>query len=692
MAVSETHVISSKLVNEARIGYSRVYDKRFQYDGTTYGIPQQFGINGVPQTSENGGLPGFNIGNISFGSAGTLPSDKASDTLQVSDNLTIDAGSNQLRVGFEYLNIAYPTLTPVASRGTFTYGGIYTSIISSVDAETAPAQFLLLPEASTIPGNSAAYNNIGAANTLAASNFPPISDIARSYYGGYVQDDWRVTPKLTLNLGARYEYIGLPNETNGRAGNVVPGATASDGISRFYIPQSQAGNVPANFLTLLAKDGIAFTPVNSNVLSKQNVFNLAPRLGFALQALPRLVLRGGFGVFYQGSESHGLSTSEEANFPFAVSSTYTDANAETPLSPTNAIGTLANGLSNVPLSASSASITALNLEGEAYRAPTTYVMDYNVQAQFQLSQKTVLEVGYVGTSGRHLPTGGSPNAVYQILPPTATRASASFFPDFGTGGTFISRSAASSYNGLQLNVEHRFGNGFSFLANYTYSACLGDYHDLLDSNVGSYRGQYVPGLGIAADWAFCDIQTRNIIHGSGTYELPFGRNKPFLTRGAGALLAGGWVLNSILAVQSGRPTTSIVCSTTNAVAGLNCNALKTGISPYSGPHNVTQWLNPAAYTNPAPATATYTSTAVLGGPPTQALGPPSRRLDFSVFRHFYVSRERYFEFRAEVFNLTNTPNFSQPAVGNFSNAATFGQITSTKDIPRQIQLALKFYF
>jgi hypothetical protein len=284
--------------------------------------------------------------------------------------------------------------------------------------------------------------------------------------------------------------------------------------------------------------------------------------------------------------------------------------------------------------------------------------------------------------------------VSTILPPSANANTNSFYPGFATNGTFIARAAATNYNGIQLNVERRFSEGFSLLANYTYSKCLGDARDMLDNGIGSYRAPYVPGFGIAADYGLCDIDVRQIVHVSGIYELPFGKNKHFLTSGPGAWVLGGWSTNWIFFAQDGQPLT-IPCSTTNA-AGLGCNALKQpGENPYAGHHNAAQFLNPAAFANPPAATAASATVANLGGSPTQVTGPPFRRLNFSLVRQFPAMRETFFEFRAEVFNLTNTPNFGQPGNLTFTNTNTFASISATRDNPndpRELQFSLKYYF
>lgn len=223
---------------------------------------------------------------------------------------------------------------------------------------------------------------------------------------------------------------------------------------------------------------------------------------------------------------------------------------------------------------------------------------------------------------------------------------------------------------------------------------MGDIHDMLDNGVGGFRAPYVAGMGLGADTTLCDTDVRRIVHTSGTYELPFGKGRRFLQTGLANVLAGGWSTNWIFTAQDGQPL-SIACSTTNAT-GLGCFALKVpGQDPYTKSNIVQHFLNAAAFVNPPAATATSASIANLGGPGGQVTGPPFRWFDLSIFRQFPFIHESYFQFRAEAFNVTNTPNFGQPSGTNITNTSTFGQITSTRDNPndpRELQFSLKYYF
>jgi Carboxypeptidase regulatory-like domain/TonB-dependent Receptor Plug Domain len=687
VALSETHIFAPSLVNEARLGYSRVVDIRRQLFADQLGIPAQYGIGGIPQSLGNGGLPTLTFGTLNnLGQPGSLPSNKASDITQASDNLTISRGQHVLRTGVLWENIAYPTSTPSASRGSFGFSGIYTSVVNQTDDTTDRAQFLLNPGAATVAGG---LNNVGGANSVSASSFPPISNLNRWYLGTYVQDDWRASTRLTLNLGLRWEYYAVPTERNNRQSNFMPGSLSDPSVgARLLIPASQAASVPQAFLTLLAKDNIAFVPTTNSGLGVAQKENFAPRFGFAYQATSRITVHGGFGIFYGGYENYGLSLMPAANFPFNIATSYSAANSVTPLTANNSIGTLGNGLTNVPLSASNANLSSITLLGRQYDWKSAYTEGYNAQVQYLLNASTVLKIAYAGSVTRHLESAIGTNTLNTILPANANAQTNSFFPDFARGGSFVIPGASTNYNGLQIDLTRRWAQDLTVDANYTRSKCMGDARDLLDNDIGSYRAPYVPGAGIGFDYGLCDTDVRNIFHASGTYALPFGHGHALLTHGAAADVAGGWSLQGIADVQDGQPLT-VACTTTTA-AGLGCNALKVqGQNPYAGPHNATQFLNPSAFANPA---STATGLGVLGGSPTQVSGPAYRKLDLSLFRQIALVEKSRLEIRAEAFNITNTPSFSAPGSLTFTSPSTFASITSTRDSSRQLQFAAKLYW
>lgn len=689
-ALSETHIFSPTTINEFRIGYSRLHDIRLQYNGNDLtNIPGQFGIQGVPQVPENGGLPLFSLGSLSgLGAPAFLPSNKWSNTLQVSENVTKISGSHSIRTGFEFQDVRFPMISPPDTRGTLTFNGEYTSVVNSTDGSTAAAQLLLTPAASTVPGG---VNNVGGANTVAATNFRPFADYRRTYYGGYIEDNWRATQKLTLNLGFRYDWFAQPNEYFGSQANFVPNVGFAGG--KFLIAQSRASDVPSAFVNLLAANGIAFTPTNGTVWQEAPSNDWGPRVGFAYHAAKNWVIRGGYAIFYGGQEDFGLSQYGANSFPFLVQSSFTAPNAVSPITANNSIGLLENGLLNVPLVSSAASLNGISLIGSQLNWKDPSTQSYNFAIQRQLSPSTIASVTYAGSQTRHLVQNESANEVKELLPPNANKLQYAPYPSFAYGGVYNLPDSNGNFNAFEADIQRHFASGFSILANYTYSKCRTDSRDNLDNDVGGYRAQYLPGFGIGQDYALCDFDVRNIVHLSGTYSLPFGKGKRFLNQpGLVNAVVGGWTTNWILDLQDGQPFT-VGCATTTT-AGLGCNALLvSGQSVIAGPHNVSNWINAAAFANPSAATSIgQANFAPLGGAPTQAVGPGVHNLDFSLFKSFQLSEAKSLEFRAEVFNLTNTPDFSNPSSLNFLNPAQFGKITSTQTNARLIQFGLKFYF
>jgi len=296
-----------------------------------------------------------------------------------------------------------------------------------------------------------------------------------------------------------------------------------------------------------------------------------------------------------------------------------------------------------------------------------------------------------------------------MLPPSADPQSYVPFPDFSRGAEYLATEGSSSYNSLQATFQRRFGAGLSFLGNYTYGKCRTDAPDIfVAGETGGYRAPDLPGFGIQPDYGLCVFDIRQVVHFAGTYQLPFGNGKPFLHASSGVVnqLVGGWSVNWILTLQDGQPFT-IPCAT-STTAAFGCNALFVpGVNPIGGPHNVDQWMNPAAFATPPVATTVgQQDFAPLGGAPGQVVGPGFHRLDLSLFKEFQTSESTRLEFRFEIFNLTDTPNFSvpglsgpgvsvPPGVFDYTNVQNFGKITETRDAPndpRQLQLALKFYF
>jgi Carboxypeptidase regulatory-like domain/TonB-dependent Receptor Plug Domain len=663
-ALSETHIFSASVVNEARIGYSRLHDVRLQLNGNNLSdVPGQFGIQGIPQVPENGGLPRIIIGGLSnLGTGEFLPSDKWSNTLQATENLTKISGSHTIKTGVEFQNIRFPMLTPPYSRGEFDYSGVFTSVVNQNVGTTGRAMFLLTPIAATVPGG---VDNVGGMNQLRANKIAPFADFRRNYYGIYAEDTWRTTSTLTLNFGLRWDYFDRPSEHFNAISNFIPGPDFQGGTLLF--PASRKGEVPLGYITQLALDGISFTPTSDSPWQKSPRKDFGPRFGFAYRAMSNLVLRGGYAIFYGGTETLGLSSYGANSLPFLVQSNFTNPNPQTPNTSDNSIGLLENGLLNVPLNAATATnFSGITLIGGQRDWKDQSSQNYNLFLQYQLGGKTTFKAGYVGSLSRHQLTTISANTVATILPPGTNVVPYRFYPHFGNGGSIQWAWGDSNYNGLQLDMEHRAGNLY-MLGNFTWARCRTNSSEPL---IGGSNAQapYLPGFGL--QYQDClDGGVRRLFHFSGIYDLPFGQGQHFLNKpGITNAVLGGWATNWILTLQDGEPF-NIGCNV-STTAGLGCTALVVpGQGFYTGqslPDN--PFLNTAAFANPPVATTIGQSDyAPLGGEQNQVTGPSFYDLDFSIFKNFRTTERTHLQFRAEFFNLTNTPSFSTPSFTNFSD-------------------------
>ncbi len=704
-ALSETHTFSPSLVNEARLGFNRIHTTRVQPFDNDLGASAQFGIQGVPNGFDNGALGSFFIAGLTtLGSNEFLPSVEYSNTLQFTDNLTKNLGRQSIKVGFEYQHLRFSILQPPAGRGAWSYSGLYTEVPETTGGNTGLAQMLLTPIPGTVAGAS---NYVGGSDDVYASNIAN-TDMYHNYDGAYFQDDIKVTHKFTLNLGLRWEYFGQLGERYGAQSNFLP--SGSSAPSEFLLTKQRC-NTPfsANFLSNAAADNIDIVCSSLPGLGHSQLANFSPRVGFAYQLTPKLVVRSGYGIFYGGFENSVVETYVDFPFQFSLNYPYLVPNAPVTF-PNGSIATLETGLTGIPLSAANVPAAGVSFTGEDFHMKTPYTQGFNFTLQYQLTQNQTAQLAYVGNNVHHLGVYLNANEPNEILPPGLDSFNYSPYPAFPSGFTDTSMAGDSYYNALQANYERRFSAGLSVLANFTYSKCRTDAVDVLNATaLTGFRAAYLPGFGIQGDYGLCDFDIPKVVHVSGGYELPLGHGKQFLNNASGLVngMFGGWSTNWILTLQDGQPFT-VPCSGAATTSGLGCNALEVpGENIIGGPHNVNQWINPAAFTTPPVATTIgQTNYAPLGGAPSQFYGPGFHRMDFSAFKTFPVTEKTKLEFRAEIFNLTNHPNFSPPGFGgngvvpapgslNYLSPSTFGVINSTRDglnDQREIQFALKFYF
>jgi hypothetical protein len=480
--------------------------------------------------------------------------------------------------------------------------------------------------------------------------------------------------------------------------NFIP---SQSGTPEFIIPARRRNNpaLSATFQQLLGANGIKLTYSDEfgSGLGRSQTKNFAPRFGFAYQATGKTVVRGGFGMYYGSFENRGGYPNLGYNYPFQYAFSFSALNNWSPmLYPDNSIGTLDRGLRGVALDPTRVNGRFLDLRGIQFDYQTPYVMGYNFTVQQQLMNNTSLEVGYVASLSRHLESFVGSNHVEQLLPVTQTPQNFIRWRDFARGSSYAGTLGNSHYHSMQTKFTRRFANGLDFLATYTWAKTRTNAGDLLSGgNVGGNRAPWIAGAGPRKEMALAGFHVGHAFTWSGTYELPIGKGRALganMSRLAD-ILVGGWSSNFILTLYGGQPQT-IGCPVGTG-AGTGCYAFLTpGQNLYV--KSVDQWYNPAAFNQPPMVQSIGQSDlSPLGGNRTPVIGPGLRKLDFSIFKTFRVTESKRFEFRAESFNLSNTPAFANPAFTNFLDARNFGRITSTRNNPndaRQIQFALKFYF
>ena len=476
-ALSETHSFSPSLVNEARLGFTRIGSSRVQPFATDLSnIPGKYGIQGVPQVTDNGALGSiFITGLNTLGSNEFLPSVEYNSTAQFTDNMTKIQGKQTLKAGIEFQHLKFSILQPPEGRGYWDFTGAFSEVPENGGGNTGLAQMLIVPINGTVPG---AYNMVGGADGMGASNYAN-TDMGRNYYGFYFQDDWKATSKLTLNLGLRWEYFGQIVENFGAQSNFLP--SGGSGPAQFILTKGRC-NTPLSpdFLAAAKTDNINISCSSIPGLGHSQLTNFSPRVGFAYRITPKLVARGGFGLFYGGFENSVVET--YVDFPFQFSLSYPALTSAQPITFANgAIGTLETGLSAIiPLTSAAAEPSGVSFTGEDFHMKTPYTEGYNLTLQYEITSNQTFQLGYVGNSVRHLGVYINPNSPSEILPPGLNSYAYSPYPDFQNSITYTSMAGDSYYNSLQANFERRFSAGLNLLANFTYSKCRTDASDVLN--------------------------------------------------------------------------------------------------------------------------------------------------------------------------------------------------------------------
>jgi hypothetical protein len=691
LAISESHLFRTSLVNEFRLGYNRINSHRYQFNYNV-DVSGQVGFPGVPFTPINGGLPQLSFGDGSvptLGSPTFLPSVEIQNTYVLSDNLTWVKGKHTLKFGTEIRREEFTIFQPASPRGNEDFGAGFT------DNPANPGT----------GGSGLASFLVGLSDGGSINNLHNV-DYFRPLYSFYGQDDWKVTPKLTLNLGLRYELFTTVKERHDEQGTFDLQNPTNPSI---IVPKGQTLQ-----LTPTLASQITVSPTGSRGLIPVDKNNFAPRIGFAYQLAPETVLRGGYGVFYGGQENGPYSNpSPGFNPPFFVTQNFNSPCGASSANPAlfSTDPNLNNdcavpGLSNAPGDIPGTAGISLGFPATALTDPNTpllfslapslvtpYMQQWNLGIERQLGKDTVLQVTYAGSKGTKLFTFYNGNQADPSPDPAAPFAPRRPVPAIDTGINLFKSDGGSKYHSLQSRLEKRFTHGFSVLVTYTYSHAQ---DNASNANLGSQNNDGFRWFK-HPEWekGNASFDVRHRFTASYIYELPFGKGKAFLGGASGAMqqVVGGWQVAGITTVSSGNwftPQDSAGFSNSDGlqmpdvVANPNAKHCQPGT-----------FFNTCAFVDPA-----LGSFGNAGR--NSILGPGLQIWDFSVFKTFQISERTRLEFRTEFFNIPNHTNFllskSGPQQSNNSTVfdssgsnPSYGFLTAARP-PRQIQFALKLSF
>ena len=486
-----------------------------------------------------------------------------------------------------------------------------------------------------------------AANQVSSANLTstqPINGLRKTQVYGYIQDEFKWRPNFTLNLGARYSFFGIFSEVQGR-GNPFDFATCG--------PQGFCG-VGASF-------------------GQPNYADIDPRFGFAWAPdafKGKTVIRSSFGMYHEDGQldDQNLPDSNEVLRYSLSSKTIPDLTF--PIDPflVDATG-------------------KISPRAQDRLRKDTMVMQWGLSVQQALPQNFVATVAYAGSRGTHLLTLSEVNVVDAV---TGVRP----YPNFGQVD-WRGNGNNSNYNGLSLSLKRTFARGLLFSVNYMYS------HEIDDGSNGSGDGDSLTAQNVgcqACERASGAFDARHVVNMNAVYELPFGAGKPYLNEpGLMRSIFGSWEVNSIVVARTGFPVNVTVDRNSADVPDGNTNNQRPDLVPGvsltpPGGSTIAEWINPAAFTEPAPGT--------FGNAPRNlGRGPGAWQLDLGLGKHIPLTERLRLEFRTELFNLFNHPQYGQPQADFSAGPGIFGSIISSVNsgpvgtgTPRQIQFMLRLAF
>jgi hypothetical protein len=616
-----TKVISSAMVNEFRISWSKsVSDARQQSFGLT--APSNATIPGsVTNPIVAGGLPGITIDNY-FGGSGLgrigspdfLPKFQHTNQFEFIDSISWLTGNHAVKLGADIIMPMQNEYMDVpATRGALRFRG-------------------------TFSGNPMADYLLGYVADLQLSNVFVAQQRHRAQMY-YVQDDWKVNARLSLNLGLRYDWITPALEANNAQTNFIPDGSGS---------------------LIFAKDG----SLEDRGLVKPDNNNFAPRVGAVYKLDDATVIRGGWGIFYNLFDRVGSEDQLALNLPGLVNKTITQTSGSPVFFLQN--GFPAGFLNPPNLDPAAGQLRAVRLRSVSQDAPKTTTQQASIGMQREFAG-IVGSADFVYTRGTNLATLVNLN---QPLPTAAgnNALGALPYPNFG----FIewrAQNGKSDYKGVDLGLEKRYAHGYAFGVSYTIGSSKDNSSEQLTTqgsnafpqNARDFDSWYGPS----------DYDVRHRLAVNFVWDLPLGRN----------IFARDWVVSGIYTKRSGRPFT--VNQASNNV-GTNMTGLPNVSGDTDGPETVDKWFNTAAFT---PVTSGFFGNELRN----RLTGPGFQNFDMTFQRRIHMSERFAATLRWDIFNVFNTVNFGLPN-RNVSDAATFGTISSLSSDPRIMQLAVRFTF
>jgi hypothetical protein len=668
---NETHTFSPSLLNDLRAGYTR---RGNSIAGTnlTNTASTALGIPGIPTNAAfNNALPLFTFtGFQQLGPSASTFSQYQTAVWQLVDSVVYVRGPHTVKAGIDYRWYQLNAVAPPNPTGAFGFTTTGTNqqglVIPSSDKRTN--------------GNAFASFLLGQVDNfqidLQENKIRP-RDHIEEYF---VQDDWKITRRLTANIGARWT-LHFPSVEKNNQGAVF--------------------NLGTQQLDYLGVDG------NSRSARQLHYTNVAPRIGLAYLLTPKTVVRSGFGIVF--IDQSGITTPfTTPQFPFIQNVQQKTQDS------VNAAFALSSGpsVAAIPFTANA------GLGQSVYTAQRTagsgYSQQWNLAVQREIANNLSIEFAYVGSHIVHvgipdsnlnqltaaqLSQGSSlltpvTNPYYGQLPVSSSIGGKTVtnaqllkpYPRFLNVATYRHNSGETNYNAGQVKVERRFTSGLALLFGYTHSRLIDDASSVFSTTVLSSPNS---SSLIAADTFRPQLERDassgdmpNVTTFSGVYDLPIGRGHSFFSTGLANTALGGWTLNSILSVQSGMPVTITQATNNNSFAGFSLQRPNLIGHPNLAPdqRRPSRFINTAAF-------ATAPQFTIGSATRNPARGPAYRSLDLALAKHTHLPGETDMEFRGEVFNIFNTPEFSQPN-GSFGSAA-FGSITSTVTDPRVVQFAIR---